>query len=468
MQEELKENLEEDEEVDFDQKNPLIELLSDVEAVLQGLQNKEALLDSISKHFKKRQRAVFRSTCSMWFRKYEIEVESKKPLQRRLERTVSMNKILSRRLMETKKEARPIEDVAGLELDSPVSKNNLDDPAGYQLYFACEQGPDCSPESIEDWSVSSIGTTTCPLCSRHLDDVYEQLKEKDQQIKSLSKVLSSMNCGGQMLISQNNMCKEEMNKLARYKSELTVKSSMLERELTKLRAETTESKRHYNSVIEQYRRENDELKINLSAYEAKLESYAREAMRSSQGRTDIFNFSTKKDACVSCNIEDFLSDQPRRDSPLTSKLRAGHLNLHLNDNPLVHSIVTTRYESNSESSSKNLTHTNRNRFLTNTGDGFRSDGKLRADDSSQFEPPQTSLKVEDEHRLMASRDWPKADINELNSRHMRSTAAFRTDPRLTLDKQQTKGPENNRTKRSSKKKVNPQVKETKSYTCTLI
>ena len=463
MQEELRDILEEDEEVELDHKNPLVELLTDIEAVLQGSENKGALLDGISRSFKKRQGAVFSSTCSMWFRKYEKEVENKHSLQRRLERTVSMNKILSKRLMKTKREFGPNEDVTGVGIWSPASKNNLDDLAEEQLSLADEQPGGYYQDLNDEQSITSIGTTTCPLCSRHLDDVYEQLEAKDRHIKSLSKQISSMNCGGQMLISQNNMCKEEMNKLSRYKNELTSKSSMLERELTKIRAEFTESKRDYIAVIEGFRRENEELKINLSALEAKLESCAREAMRSSQGRTDIFSFNSKRDVCVSCHFTEFADEQAHQDSPLITKPRAGHLN----ENPLAQSNVTTRQGSNSESSSKNLSN-NRTRFFTNIGDGFRSDGKLRDDCFSQLEPPQTSLKVEVERREKATKDWPQADFNELNSRQMRSTAAFRTDPRLTLEKQRTSGPNNNHTSKSSKKKVNPKVKGAENCNCTLI
>jgi hypothetical protein len=466
MHEELKDSPEADEEVEFDLKNPLAELLSEIEAVLQASETREALLDEISRAFKKRQRSVFSSTWSLWFRKYEKEVESKHSLQRRLERTVAMNKILSKRLMDAKKEAGPAEDTAGLGAESPASRHHLDDATGDQSSLALEQAADCPPEPFDEHSVTSIGTTTCPLCSRHLDDVYEQLETKDRQVKSLSKQIATMNCGGQMLISQNNMCKEEMSRLVRYKTELTLKSSALEGQVCKLRAETTESKRHYIGIIEQYRRQNEELKINLSAVEAKLESCAREAMRSSQGRSDLFNFSSKRDACVGCSFEEFSGDQTRKDSPLTTKPRAGVQN----EQPLAQSIVTTRHESNSETSSKNLNHSNRPRFLTNIEEGFRSDGKLRGNNSSQLDPPQTSLKVEEELKSQAQKDWFQNDTNESNSRQMRSTAAFKADLRLTLDKQQTKGtanPKKHRTK-SDKKKTNSKVKGTESYNCTLI
>jgi hypothetical protein len=304
--------------------DPLAALLLEVRQILARVNLKPEVLKAIEKAFSRRQSSLLSTTLNLWYRKYELEAHERSRTERRLTLTIEANKILSAQVARTSLLLTP----SGLrENNTSIEDGSLrfqtavrgDQETPRKVLVTQKTEPiikDCDSEKngfeFQPYSSVDIGPCldsekACPLCSKQLHAVYQELEQKTQKIAELNSTIHKMTQKGQILISQAKMLTSENSRLEQLNQDLQDTMRHLEQHLTKSIGENNLARKNHLAVIDEKHRENSQLSSRIKELEGLLERYSQrdkldhylaQHQKNSPGRTGVLGSSGNSSVLV--------------------------------------------------------------------------------------------------------------------------------------------------------------------------
>ena len=233
-------------------RNPLIELQTEVLKAVKDCTGKKECAELVKVVFKAKEPAIYNSTCSIWFKKYEAEAREKLSLERNAENQTQSSKTRSSRLLhETEEDCDllPERDIVGEQHQSGLP-HLLD-------RVSQAQGPN-SEKPCRD----SVG------CTKKCQLLLLNLEEKTNKVKSLSESNFKLNAKNELLISQNNMCNLEIARLETANRELHETMKLMDNQILRIINDNQDTRKNYMILLDEKRREVQEMMVRISELES--------------------------------------------------------------------------------------------------------------------------------------------------------------------------------------------------------
>ncbi len=283
--------------------NPLDRLLQDVVSTVQTHQNHKPLTDKIVQVFKKYQPMVMSTTANLWYKKYELESEERRKLQKQLERAQETNRVLSHKMLVNQRLSLSDNSTAArmeaprvntLESDlvssdeairSPPKKSeDMADGRQFTPFLAASDSKQFRL-SIDDNSLNRDELKSCSICLKSLHPVYDELEEKNNRIKILNDVILRMNSKGQYLMSQSNLRTAENSRLEKINKELQDTVKLMEQHMAKIIQDSQSVRSKLQSSIEEQRRDIELLHLRIIQLEDEAKLLKDELTRSKKSQS---------------------------------------------------------------------------------------------------------------------------------------------------------------------------------------
>ena len=301
-------------------KNPLSDLLLDVNLAMKKTDNKKDLFEQIQSAFRIRQPGILSSTMSIWHKKYEIESEERMKLESKVAKLTQANKTLSSRIagLQQKISNAGISPSSGnTTTQEKIELSNLDDESSQSASMLAQAatlgGLDLPgtannlPTQISELQtfqnnemiVDDEDCKACPNCKVKLESLQSELEEKRSRIKSLSEGISKLNQKSQIMANQNNMITSENSRLEKLNQELQDTLRYMEQHMTKMVQEQNDARKNYLNIIEEKRQEIELLNMRTKELESKAKQqnlqHARDMnLQMKQQQQQANNSGTKK------------------------------------------------------------------------------------------------------------------------------------------------------------------------------
>lgn len=314
--------------------NPLDRLLQDVLSIVQTHEARKPAADKILKTFKKFQPAVMSTTANLWFKKYELESEERRKMQKQLERALETNRILSQKIFANQRlslsdNPNPTQlqmiaqDSDPLSSDEAImspTKKTADLFEGRQFVpFPSTSDSKQDRLSIDGNSPGREELKSCSICFKSLHPVYDELEEKNNRIKILNDVILRMNSKGQSLMSQSNMSLAENSRLERINKELQDTVKLMEQHMTKIIHDNQTDRAKLQNTIEEKRREIEQLHLRMVHLEEEAKQLKEELTRSKKSQSHTRgrdgSFITVRESSSIIMKKDFKENQSLQTEP---------------------------------------------------------------------------------------------------------------------------------------------------------